>query len=38
MLYNKIGYKTAWTQATRDGGKDIIASKQNVYGNEYISI
>lgn len=38
MLYNKIGYKTAWTQATRDGGKDIIASKQNVYGNEYTYI
>ncbi len=38
VLYNKIGYSTEWTQATRDGGKDIIASKENAYGNEYIYI
>ncbi|WP_034862932.1 restriction endonuclease [Ruminiclostridium cellobioparum] len=38
LLYNKIGYNTEWTQATRDGGKDIIASKENAYGNEYIYI
>lgn len=37
-LYNKIGYSTEWTQATRDGGKDIVAFKENSYGNEYIYI
>lgn len=37
-LFNKIGYKTEWTQATRDGGKDIIAFKENAYGREYIYV
>lgn len=37
-LYKKIGYETVWTKATRDGGKDVIASKKNLFGDEYIYI
>lgn len=37
-LYEKIGYQTEWTKATRDGGKDVIASRQQAYGDEHIYI
>ncbi|MGG4397999.1 restriction endonuclease [Paenibacillus thiaminolyticus] len=37
-LYSKMGYKTQWTSATRDGGKDIIASITRVDGEERVYI
>jgi len=32
-LYNKLGYKTELTKATRDGGKDIILRKPDILGD-----
>ncbi len=37
-LYSRMGYKTSWTKATRDGGKDIVASIQRTDGIEYVYI
>lgn len=37
-LYHRIGYQTKWTQATRDGGKDIIASIKRTDGEEIVYI
>jgi len=33
QLYNKLGYKTELTKATRDGGKDIILRKPDILGD-----
>lgn len=37
-LFQKMGYCTEWTKATRDGGKDIIATKKRSLGVEHIYI
>ncbi|WP_410511533.1 restriction endonuclease [Paenibacillus sp. BR2-3] len=37
-LYSRMGYKTQWTSATRDGGKDIIASIARPDGEERVYI
>lgn len=37
-LYYKMGYKTQWTSATRDGGKDIIASISRTDGIEHVYV
>lgn len=37
-LYKAMGYKTKWTQATRDGGKDIIANINRIDGLEKVYI
>lgn len=37
-LYRRMGYETAWTPATRDGGKDIIASIKRQDGNEKVYV
>lgn len=33
QLYNKLGYNTELTKATRDGGKDIILRKPDILGD-----
>ncbi|MBA9027607.1 restriction endonuclease [Peribacillus huizhouensis] len=37
-LYRRMGYQTAWTPATRDGGKDIMASIKRPDGNEKVYV
>jgi len=37
-LYKHMGYKTIWTKATRDGGKDIIAEIDRYDGVEKVYI
>lgn len=37
-LYQGMGYETKWTPATRDGGKDIIASIKRTDGIEYVYV
>lgn len=37
-LYSRMGYETKWTKATRDGGKDIIASIKRTDGIEHVYI
>lgn len=37
-LYRKLGYDTVWTPATRDGGKDIIASIKREDGVEHVYV
>jgi restriction system protein len=37
-LYESLGYETIWTPATRDGGKDIIASVMRPDGQEHIYV
>lgn len=37
-LYSKMGYDTKWTPATRDGGKDVIASIIRPDGIEHVYV
>lgn len=37
-LYKDMGYETKWTQATRDGGKDIIAKINRIDGYEDVYV
>lgn len=37
-LYRRMGYETIWTPATRDGGKDIIASMSRPDGIERVYV
>ena len=38
QLYSKIGYKTVLTQATRDGGKDVIATRETTAQRETVAV
>lgn len=37
-LYSAMGYETKWTQATRDGGKDVIAKINRIDGYEEVYV
>ena len=38
QLYERMGYQTEWTQSTRDGGKDIIATITRADGIERVYV
>lgn len=37
-LYSKMGYRTTLTQATRDGGKDVVATRETSAQNETVAV
>ncbi|URN95890.1 MAG: restriction endonuclease [Candidatus Pristimantibacillus lignocellulolyticus] len=37
-LYESMGYETVWTTATRDGGKDVIATIERTDGEEQVYV
>lgn len=38
QLYSRMGYKTSLTPATRDGGKDVIASRETPAQREMVAV